>query len=63
MYVMKNVVDSLYKVLNDSKLIATIFIYVQKVFDMVDHLILIQKLSNIGLRGLFSNMLKCYQEN
>lgn len=53
--------SNIYKSLNDKNLVAGIFLDLSKAFDSLNHTILIDKLRNIGIRGLplqlFSNYL------
>ena len=52
--------EYLMKKLDNKKITAVLFLDLQKVFDTVDHQILLQKLYHYGVRGKAHNLLKSY---
>jgi len=58
-----DVVDGIYKSLNDGNFVAGMYFDLQKAFDTVDHDILIKKLNNYGIRGNMLDWIKNYLTN
>ena len=52
--------EKIRKSIDEGKLSCGIFIDLQKAFDTVDHLILLEKLNHYGIRGLTNNWFKSY---
>ena len=56
-------VDRVYKTLDDGKIAISVFLDLSKAFDTLDHNILMQKLSFYGINGVALNWFKSYLQN
>ena len=55
--------DQIYEAMDNKKTTVGVFIDLSKVFDSVDHKILLKKLENYGLRGYVLKWFTSYMEN
>lgn len=58
-----NLIENIYKNIENKKKAASLFIDVRKAFDSVDHVVLCDKLGKIGLKGIALDLLKNYLVN
>jgi len=60
---LKEINDKVSKALNDGKFVGAILIDLQKAFDTVNHGILLNKCTELGIRGKINNIIKSYLSN
>ena len=58
-----SITKKIQKVIDDGKFTSEVFLDFKKVFDTVNHQILISKLEHYGVRGVSLNLFKSYLEN
>ena len=56
-------VTAITNALDNSEYAITLFLDLQKAFDLVDHRLLIKKLHHLGIRGIINDWLKSYLDN
>ena len=56
------ITESIRSALDDSKYVCGIFVDLQKTFDIVNHNILLNKLSHYGIRGIMNEWFKSYMQ-
>jgi hypothetical protein len=60
---LKSINDVVTGALNEGKYVGAVLIDLQKAFDTIDHNILLDKCSNLGIRGKMLNIIKSYMTN
>ena len=58
-----NITENIRKALDDRNIGCGIFVDLEKVFDTLDHQILLAKLNHFGIHGISNDWFKSYQSN
>ena len=62
-HVLINITENLTKALDGGNIVSGVFVDLHKVFDTVDHQVLIAKLNHYGIRGVSHDWFKSYLSN